>query len=90
MQANALFALWCSFSQRQEAKLLSMSLFLPSNPIKSTNACPLIRDGSDNVVDAKDAPSLLRARQCASRKDSQFLVPNPSRAPSLRRARCKK
>jgi hypothetical protein len=50
-----LFALWSSFSQRQEAKLLSMSLFLPSNPLKSTHASPLIRDGPGSDVDAKEA-----------------------------------
>jgi hypothetical protein len=50
-----LFALWPSFFQRQDAKLLSMSLFLPSNPMESPDTCPLIRDGSGNGVDAKEA-----------------------------------
>jgi hypothetical protein len=43
--------------------------------MKSTNACPLIRDGSGNVVDAKDVYSVRGNAQAEKITNSPFRVP---------------
>jgi len=77
--AYALFALWYSFSQRQETKLLSISLFLPSNPKRSTTACPLIRDGPGSDIDAKEVQVYSGRGNAQAEKLARYPVLNPAK-----------